>query len=403
MATQLARVAIVSVSLGLAGCELLANVPGYTEVAGDGGVGDPDGGDAGGDDAMAEECQLSTECTAPEVCVMGACRRCDSDAHCGVADANVCLPDGTCADVARIAYASPAGSGLACSLANPCSMDAAFANAAGSATVDIVKLLPGTYARSEIMQVNTDNVILAGQGATVMAVATIALFRVTTGTLSIVGAELVGMQQFNALCFGMAGQRGTLKLHRVVSRGGSYGVGAIQCDLEMSRTMVTQNASIGVYVSQGTARIANSVVIANGVAGSAQGGVQFLNVLDARVEMSTIVGNTSVDDAYAGGVTCSGTTSAITTSISWGNVGSAMGALDTACSVDYSVVEPGYAAGAHNVRTDPLFQAVGDFHLQATSPARECGDPALTTGVDFDDEPRPQGGAELDCGADEVP
>jgi hypothetical protein len=93
----------------------------------------------------------------------------------------------------------------------------------------------------------------------------------------------------------------------------------------------------------------------------------------------------------------------VTTSISWGNTGTAKGPLDAACNVSYSVVEPAYAGGTNNVRVDPLFQAVGNFHLQATSPARGAGDPALTIGVDYDNESRPQGGAAFDCGADEVP
>ena len=71
--------------------------------------------------------------------------------------------------------------------------------------------------------------------------------------------------------------------------------------------------------------------------------------------------------------------------------------------MDYSVVEPAYGGGAHNVRTDPLFAAPGDYHLQPTSPARGAGDPALTTGVDFDNEPRPRGAGAFDSGADEVP
>lgn len=391
----MSRVAIVGLAGLLAGCELLANIPSYSPVA-DAGLDAGDASDAG------PECVMSNQCTAPEVCVMGECRRCDSDAHCGAASENVCLPDGTCADTARIAYASPAGTGD-CTLANPCAIETAFSTAAGSATLDIVKLLPGTYSRSDMIQVNTDAVILAGEGATVMAAAAIAMFRVTTGTFTIVGAELVGNQQFNALCVGGAGAPGTLRMHRVLTRGGAYGAGSISCNLELSRTSVLQNTGIGVYVSQGTARIANSVVMGNGIAGAAQGGIQFLNVTDARVEMSTIAGNGSVDDMYAGGITCSGSTSVVTTSISWGNVGTAKGPLDAECVVDYSVVEPPYAGGAHNVRNDPLFQAVGDVHLQAASPARECGDPALVMGVDYDNEVRPQGGAVFDCGADEVP
>lgn len=397
---QLLRIAIAS--LVLAGCELIANIPGYTPTGDGGGSGDGGGDDGGGGDAMME-CELSSECTAPEVCVTGQCQLCDRDAHCGPAEASVCLPDGTCAATGRIAYASPAGSGNQCTLAAPCDLAQAFITAAASITLDIVKLAPGTYLRDAQVPVGTDTVIMAGEGATVMATAAAALFRVTTGSLTIVGAELVGMQQFNALCFGMAGQMGTLKMHRVMTRGGAYGVGGFTCNIGVSRTTVMQNSDIGVYVNGGTARITNSVVMANGSPGSAEGGVQLLQVTDARIEMSTITGNTSENDLYAGGLTCTGSTNVVTTSISWANAGTLKGPLDQECSVNYSVVEPAYAGGANNVRMDPLFQALGNFHLQGGSPARGAGDPALTVGVDFDNEIRPQGGAAFDCGADEIP
>lgn len=394
---QLPRVAIVAV---LGGCELLANVPSYTATPGDGGG--VDAGDAG--DAGPMECQTSTECTAPEVCVMNQCQPCDRDAHCGDAMEHVCLPDGTCADTARIVYASPGGAGLACTLPAPCAITQAFMNAAGSPTLDIVKLLPGTYPRDAQITVGADTVILAAEGATLMATAIVAMFRVTSGSLTIVGGELVGMQQFNALCFGPTGQLGTLRLHRTTSRGGAYGVGGFNCNLELTRSLVMQNSAIGVYASTGNVRITSSVIMANGTPGTpAQGGVQLLQVMDARIEQSTIIGNVSEDDTYAGGITCrQNATNLVTTSISWGNVGTALGPLDAACNVAYSVVEPAFVGGTNVVRQDPLFQAVGDFHLQATSPARGAGDPAFTIGADFDNEPRPQGDAAFDCGADEI-
>lgn len=402
MATRLPRVLLVSVIGPLAGCELLANIPAYTPAT-DGGGGDVGPDDGGGGDVMAE-CETTPECTAPEVCVMGQCGPCDRDEHCGPADANVCLPDGTCAELGRIAYAAPAGGGTACTLAAPCAITQAFTLAAGSPAIDIVKLAPGVYPRDAQIGVGTDVVTLAGQGATLMATATVAMFRVTTGTLHIVGAELVGMQQFNALCFGVAGQPGTLTMHRVVTRAGAYGIGGFTCNIGVSRTSVLQNTGIGVYVNGGTARISNAVIVGNGGAGSAEGGMQLLSVTDARVEMTTLAGNVSENDLYAGGLTCTGSTNVVTTSISWGNVGTAKGPLDSECNVDYSVVEPAYAAGAHNVRADPMFQALGNIHLQATSPARGAGDPALVTpAVDVDGERRPQGAGAFDCGADEVP
>lgn len=103
----------------------------------------------------------------------------------------------------------------------------------------------------------------------------------------------------------------------------------------------------------------------------------------------------------AGGVRCGAANDSILSSIIWGNTGSTP--IDPACAVNYSVVDPSYAGGTGNVRVDPLFVAAGDFHIQATSPARGAADPASTITVDRDFEPRPQTAGAKDCGADEVP
>jgi hypothetical protein len=53
---------------------------------------------------------------------------------------------------------------------------------------------------------------------------------------------------------------------------------------------------------------------------------------------------------------------------------------------------------------DPKFVNVGqsDYHIMATSPAKDAADPAATVKVDYDGDPRPANGRS-DIGADEVP
>lgn len=396
-----ARIAIAGLAGVLGGCELLANVPSYTTGTTDARIGDDTmlDDDAVIDGAMVE-CTLSTQCTGMEICIEGQCGLCDDDAHCGPADANVCLPDGTCAATTRMAYAAPAGSGTTCSLAAPCAIEQAFATAAGSPTIDIVKLAPGTYTRADPIT-TTDTVILAGQGATLMAAATIQMLRVETGgSLSIVGLTLVGNQQYNALCFGAAGTPSSLSYFRVTSTMGAYGIGGFSCTLDVRRSSILQQASIGAYVSAGEARFINSAIIGNGNISGGFGGLFFNGAVTARVEHSTVAGNISSNAMNAAGITCGAAVETITSSIIWGNTG--VIAIDPACAINYSVVDPTYAGGTGNVRMDPLFAAAGDFHIQATSPARGCADPASAIAVDRDNQPRPQGGAS-DCGADEVP
>ncbi len=389
---------VLAASAMVPACELFVSVPDYSIDT------DPevDGGTSDALDAPPAECETTAECTAAEVCVMGDCRPCDDDAHCGDPTANVCLPDGTCAALARIAYASPGGAGAACTLAAPCTLDQGLATAAGSATIDIVKLAPGAYPRASATTIAGDTVILAGQGATLTATTTIQMLRVTSGSLTIVGAELVGDQQFNALCIPDMAQPAALTLYRVVTRGGAYGIGGFSCALTIGRSTISGNTNIGLYAQGGTARISNTVVVGNGGAATDSTGLSFTNCPDAKVELTTITGNPSSGMSIAPGIDCTGSTVSVTSSIVWANPGPR--ALDAACTVDYSVVDPAYATGAHNVRTDPMLLGVGDYHLGAMSPARGIADPALTSpALDRDGERRPQTGSTFDVGADEVP
>jgi hypothetical protein len=386
--------------LVLGGCELFANIPDYTATNLDGNTQamDADDGDGSVDapiDAPAE-CVMSTQCTAPEICVQGDCQLCDSDAHCGPAAENVCLPDGRCAAASRIAYAATNGSGGACSVAAPCTIEQAFATAAGSPTIDIVKLGAGTYSRAASIT-TTDTVILAGEGATMMAADSIQMLRVESGgSLTLVGLTLVGNQQYNGLCFGASGTPSTLAYFRVTSTMGAYGIGGFTCNLDVTRSTITQSSQIGAYVSGGSARFVNSVI-----RGSTNGALFLNGEVVARVEHSTIAGNTSASTTSSG-ITCGNASETIVSSIIWGNTGGD-NVIDPACVIDYSVVDPTYAGGTQNVRVDPLFLAAGDFHIQTTSPARGAASPASAIMVDHDNQPRPQTAGAADCGADEVP
>ncbi len=219
----------------------------------------------------------------------------------------------------------------------------------------------------------------------------------TGGSLTIVGLTLVGNQQYNALCFGATGTASTLAYFRVTSMSGAYGIGGFSCTIDVRRSTLVQQTQMGGYIQQGSLQLINSIVM-----GSARSGIFLTGDVAARIEHSTIAGNTSTDMSAAG-ITCGAANETIVSSIIWGNVGTTP--IDPACAINYSVVEPSYVGGVGNVRTDPMFVAAGDFHIQATSPARGAADPASTVTVDRDFQPRPQGTppGPNDSGADEVP
>lgn len=97
---------------------------------------------------------------ATPVCVNTQCQKCSAHAQCTLS--NVCLPDGSCADAAQVAYVASGGSGSACTKTNPCGTldDGVKTNKA------LVKIAAGTVADSKTTNIDGKSVtILADTGA----------------------------------------------------------------------------------------------------------------------------------------------------------------------------------------------------------------------------------------------
>jgi hypothetical protein len=92
------------------------------------------------------------------------------------------------------------------------------------------------------------------------------------------------------------------------------------------------------------------------------------NPLTGTLTNVTIAGN------GANGIQVTGANVRVTNSILWGN-----GGLDNNCSGNctfaYSDIGTGDTGGTGNLSEDPLFVAIGDYHLGLRSPCRDAGTP----------------------------
>jgi len=323
-----------------------------------------------------------------------AAHGCSVDAECPIS--NVCLGDGSCADPARVLYAAQTGSGTTCTMASPCAFDQAVMTV--SATADIVKLAPGTYDRPAQLSI-AKNMIVTGEGATFHGTATTSftlMFDISAVAVTFmrVHFDLNGM--FGAECL----MNGQLHLDRVVMTNGVAGAYSSGCTFSSDRTSIDAVTFYGLYFLNSTVAVTNTFVTNSGA--SSQGGI-VISGSTGTLDHVTLSGNTAT---MAGGqaIRCSDGNVAIRSSIVFGN-GSP--AVEDACFVSHSVLDPGYAgAGSGNVAMDPLFvaPATRDYHIQAGSPAVGLADPASQVTHDYDGDPRPNPtGSVADSGADEIP
>ncbi|MEO6777481.1 MAG: hypothetical protein ABI467_31430 [Kofleriaceae bacterium] len=391
----------------LAGCELFVDVPNATlatkDASGDGRGVCIDASTCTAPTPQCDttshtcvECLSSPDCVTPDrpVCQAEACRGCLDDTECPAS--NVCLSDGSCADPARVLYAAQTGTGVACTQAAPCTFDQAVASV--SATADVVKLAPGTYDRPAQLAI-TKNMIVTGEGATFHGTATTSftlMFDITSAAVTFlrIHFDLGGM--FGAEC----GMNGELHLDRVVITNGVAGAYSSACTFSVDRSLIDSVTFYGLYLINSTVTVSNTFVTNSGA--SSQGGI-VINGSSGVIEHVTLAGDTA---AMAGGqaIRCTDGNVAIRSSIIFGN---GTPAVEDACLVGHSVIDPGYAGpGTDNVTMDPLYvaPATRDYHIQAGSPAVGLADPASHQTDDYDGDPRPNpAGSMADSGADEIP
>jgi hypothetical protein len=162
--------------------------------------------------------------------------------------------------------------------------------------------------------------------------------------------------------------------------------------LTLDRGVIRRGATGIVSTNFGTVRISNLLVwgtteLALDLSGS-NGSVEFTTVADSGTDGGT--GPRAV--SCANGVL-------VRSSIIWAPGTTTRVSID-GCSLLNTLAGPTAVAGANN--SDPEFvnAAAHDYHIAASSPARDAVDAGPMT--DFEGDPRPRG-AKFDIGADEAP
>jgi len=187
------------------------------------------------------------------------------------------------------------------------------------------------------------------------------------------------------------------------SEGAAFGVGCGKSFCTLEGLTIRRTRGPGLFMAQSQFELRSSAILENGttdgMAAAPNGGVVISNPGATPVfGRNTVFGHRAPAGAVAG-VRC-GLSTAIKSSIVWGNAGDS---LDAACTATYSDIAGG-AAGEGNIDADPqlLVSAPGamDPHLVGASPCVDTGDPAGGAAFDLDGEARPRG-VRLDMGADE--
>jgi hypothetical protein len=396
---------------------------------------------------------------ATPACVANQCQGCTAHAQCVAS--NVCLPDGTCADLGQVAYVQAGGAGTACTKAMPCGIldDGLKTNK------PIVKLGTGTIADSKTTTIDGravtivaepgarldrtgDGVILevksngadvqifdleitGGTGVADAAVSLIAnggvprlaLTRVKvdvnqgTGILAAAGTLTVSQSTIsNNLRGGISAVGGTLTVSQsTISNNPGGGISAAGGTLMVSRNMVSGNAAGGLAITDlGTIfDIENNIIAYNGVAAgpspSINGGVVIAsNTSGSKLERNTIVFNQSSGLTYRGGLSCHAPLVSATGNLIFHNSeddGTGQTKTDaTTQKNDVGSCQYGntlaIATDAGNLGFKSPLIAPFDFHLTSASPPTIVDAGGACSGIDVDGEARPIGAA-CDLGADE--
>lgn len=345
-----------------------------------------DGSDAG----------AGCSCAGTPACDAGGAGRCIRHTDC---ESRACLPDGTCADAADVAYVEAATPDTApCTKVAPCG-HISIALTTGKLTIKLHGTIDGdgvTVDRGRVVTLLGDPGATltrrAGGGPVVLATGTGTRLSIYDVAIADAGPTSIGIVMPSSSAPNVTLVRTTIRNNP----GG--GISAAGGSLSIEQSTVSDNLGGGITLLQSSQfYIVSSVFFANGSLSSATGAVMI--AIDAsagnRLEFNTFYDNIAQSGVGAA-IQCSAGAFVARNNILYGNGTLASPQqIGGSCGHAYSIVLPGtLPPGPSNRAADPRFinPEAGDFHLGAGSPAIGASDPGSdlcgAASIDFDGAPR---------------
>jgi len=417
-------------------CDLAASPPTCVAISGDAGA----DSDAPADVALG--CADSSDCTqdTASICDLSTrvCRGCVADAECSGACTEY---DGRCVVSGQVIFLSATGvDGGNCTANMPC-RSLAFGLTQITANRRVIRVGDGNYAAAagsvtlsisntggRIVVSGTDRAA-AGAELTALTNGVTNPVVVDTGDrtdvvlegLTIKGGPNDGVRSDAALLLsrveitdnngrGVSSNAQDGETVRVwdsrIAGNDNEGINAQNGPFELLRTVVVRNVRGGVVLERTAATIVGSMIVANGGTGSGVGGLSLKNLgVNVQTLAFITLANNLASGSNVAGVDSEGPV-AISSSIMADNTNGTPGAPQVSAGVTatYSLFSGAPLVGTGNLVAAPGFvdPVLDDYHLRATSAARDAADPAATVRLDLDGDPRPLGNG-FDIGADEAP
>jgi hypothetical protein len=340
--------------------------------------------------------------TTPLCSATNECRACTANPDC---PSNACMPDGSCADPAKVLYAAASSGATTCTMSDRCSLDQAVTLA--DSIRKIIVLDPGTYSTNGALAIGKE-LTLVGRGAQIVrgGAGTGPVMSVTTG--GNLGVYFIKVTQGSdpTLGHGITCSSATLVARGVTVYGNAAnGINTVNCNVTIDRSTIYDNDDGGIFVKGSTTTpftITNNVIYINGDnATSYFGGVkiEIPTPMNSRLEFNTIVDNEAFSGAgNSGGIVCTNFTT--TNNIIAHNF------VGTTTNDTSTQIIPGCVHGSSKVQStvDGLaFKNAAlpyDLRIGVDSVAKDASTTVSDVTIDLEGDARPQHAAK-DIGADE--